>query len=423
MFTSHTRVLSHQPAGCHIANIARLNCNNQEMYQHGLEQYPWLLGIEPFDPNDYHPEDLAMIPEVALNDGDDEEDNNEDWEDCDDFNSDDQPQNKERQMTLTLTNVTDKTNICYVTVFDVDLCGGDGLLLRSGLNSITMKSTAKPSTPADATSSDNTTTTTQKCTTFIVLCPSQTLVHLCALAPNEEITSWLQVDIESDVQPWSCHKIVDDEHPCLLRFPFSGAGYNGVDCDQLNSAKAASYQCTQSENGQLTHFFHGNHHAIDFSCPIGTPLYVPVDGIVTEVNDTPQHAGEDKGTLEVSGIAARNMFHWNSIMIRADDGNEEDTSQSTPNPLYVEYVHIQSNSCVVRVGDRVHKGQLICKSGSVGFSPEPHLHLAAYRRNDNNAATVRVQFEQLGVDGSKKGSFLPRAGGWYNKSGLDNSRC
>ena len=150
---------------------------------------------------------------------------------------------------------------------------------------------------------------------------------------------------------------------------------------------------------------------------------------------------------EVSGIAASDMFAWNSIMIRAEeeeeDGGDDDADddergggagtrrRSTTDPLYVELVHIQSESCAVSAGDAVRRGQRICSSGSVGFSPEPHLHLAAYRSRDDGAATVPVRFE-CGADGRRGGgggdeegggvrrkrSFLPRAGGWYDSGGI-----
>jgi murein DD-endopeptidase MepM/ murein hydrolase activator NlpD len=167
------------------------------------------------------------------------------------------------------------------------------------------------------------------------------------------------------------------------------------------------FQCIQSENGQLTHFFHGNYHSIDFACPIGTPLYSPIDGVVINVHD-----GDNNDTAkEVSGIAATNLFDWNSIMIRADDNTDTENN----NPLFIEYVHIQSKSCVVKPGEHVSRGQLICKSGSVGFSPTPHLHLGAYRSAEDGASSVRVRFESLGKDGD---SFLPVAGCWYTEFGL-----
>ena len=401
--------------GCHIANIARCCCGSEksnkkflknqslkcseysQMYKIAIHEFSWLLGIERFDSSDYHPEDIEHIPDVAMDD---------------------------EQMELVLTNTTkDTTKICYVTVYDVDVCNANGIVLQSGISS---------------TSNANIIKKDRKCTTFIILCPPQTFVHLCTLAPNQStkgdavpITSWSQIDIESDIQKWSYHPNVNDEHPYLLHFPFYGISYdkkeesldNYLNEDAaITAPTAAAYQCTQSEDGQLTHFFHGNHHAIDFACPIGTPLYSPVDGIVTNVRDSVETNG---GREEVSGIAASNMFYWNSIMIRVEE--DTDATATSADPLYVEYVHIQSNSCLVKVGDTVTKGKLICRSGSVGFSPEPHLHLAGYRSNGDNAATVRIRFECIdennnGSNGSNDEgtdtSFLPRAGAWYNQSGL-----
>lgn len=375
--------------GCHIANVAR--CRVEAM-----RKYPWLLGIEPFDPDDYDPEDIEQIPEVAMNDGEEDEDGYS-------------------EMSLTLTNTKDTTSILFVTVYDVDLCGADGKVLTSGW---TYTTTVKNKT------------TQRKCTTFIVLCPPETFVHLVTLVPDQTIMqeaeripieSWSQIEIESDVQQWSFHPNVNDEHPHLLHFPFHGNEEEDGNEDQATK----SYLCSQSENGNLTHFFHGNYHAIDFSCPIGTPLYSPTNGIIVEVKDDGGGGGNDHNKTctdeefdtirEVSGIAARNLFHWNSIMIQ---------SIGFDDPLFIEYVHIQTNSCAVKVGDSVKRGQFICRSGSVGFSPEPHLHLAAYRSNGVDAATVRIRFELNQND--EKGrelhsdaqSFLPRVGQWYHHNGL-----
>lgn len=385
------------------------------MYEAAFQSYPWLLGLERFDPRDYHPEDLECIPEIGLDDGDGSDEDG----DC---NS---------RKTLTLTNTKDVTNICFVTVWDVDLCGRDGANLQSGWNE-TRHNTGD-------SNQEQTSRERRKCTTFIVLCPPRTFVHLCYLAPNQfcliersdcdqsaknvSMTSWSQVEIESDIQPWSRHEGVNDEHSTLIHFPFyeqktfekmenMGKDLYPASALQQNRHQQQRYQCIQSESGQLTHFFHGNYHAIDFACPVGTPLYSPFDGVVVTVHDGGD-AASIESRMEVSGIAATNLFHWNSIMIRAD----ETTGGNSPsNPLYVEYVHIQSRSCVVQSGEHVTKGQLLCKSGSVGFSPVPHLHLGAYRSGEDGASTVRVRFECVGR--KDEASFLPVAGGWYNETGL-----
>jgi len=106
-------------------------------------------------------------------------------------------------------------------------------------------------------------------------------------------------------------------------------------------------------------------------------------------------------------------------------------------------VHVAARSAVVAVGDRVRRGQKICESGSVGFSPEPHLHFTAFRSRDPAAPTVRVRFaaeeeRDGGRDGGRrqatsdgesnatgrsddgakpKKTFLPVAGRWYDAFG------
>lgn len=158
--------------------------------------------------------------------------------------------------------------------------------------------------------------------------------------------------------------------------------------------------------------------------------------------------GASRRGAEVSGVAATNLFCWNSVMVRVEEDGPETAGSSSaaaaggapPEPLFLEYVHIQTRSCAVQVGERVRKGQLLCRSGSVGFSPEPHLHLAAYRSDGNAAATVRVRFEGApspgrscakhadgeateparaggGQWGGPGPSFLPLVGAWYNCSG------
>jgi murein DD-endopeptidase MepM/ murein hydrolase activator NlpD len=239
-----------------------------------------------------------------------------------------------------------------------------------------------------------------------------------------------------------------------MHFPFQSIDSNKNDNNNNPSYSCCgAFQCIQSEKGELTHFFKGNYHAIDFACPVGTPLYSPVNGTVVTIcqhhgrNDNSNNNDDDDGNggsstiIEVSGIAATNMYQWNSIMIQVADVNDND-------PLYVEFVHIKTNSCVVQVGDVVHKGQYICCSGSVGFSPVPHLHMSAYRSSDDDAATVRFQFEcfllPLAVSSNEEEedkddsiicktekaaikveeedrvtrTFLPMAGGWYDCNGL-----
>ena len=95
-----------------------------------------------------------------------------------------------------------------------------------------------------------------------------------------------------------------------------------------------------------------------------------------------------------------------------EEGEKVDEEEGTSDPLYIEYVHIQKSH--VKKGARVTRGQVIGTSGSVGFSPEPHLHFTAFRSSDPTAPTVRVRFQGVG----DKPAFLPVAGRFYDCSGL-----
>lgn len=327
----------------------------------GREDSPdWMIGWEDVDPEDFEDDEgLMAIPDIAL----DPEDG-----------------------TVSICNVENYTKVAYVTVFDTTVLGSHRRELQQG------------------SSTDNGGKTVP-CVTFIVLCPPCVFAHLCYLdiSSQEALTS---VRIESDVSRWKEHPNPSDEHPYRIGFPLG--------CCQ----KSPSFLCTQGEGGELTHFFSGNLHAIDFRCPVGTELLAVADGTVLE--------SKDHNTL--TGIAVTNLFEWNSILLQiqtVDSDNEDQRSNDVGEngALVVEYVHISKS--LVQAGDRVTKGQVIGYSGSVGFSPEPHLHFSAFRSSDAEAPTTRVYFESENGNtnnggGNNQGSstFLPRAGEWYNDSGI-----
>ena len=287
--------------------------------------------------------------------------------------------------TLSVVNATNTSRVAYVTVYDHPVLKRDGT-----------------QHPVGRTVDSN--RTERHCTTFILLLPPRIILHAGTLtSPSSEI--------DSDVQDWREHPEPEDEHCQTLGFPLEGQ---------------EPYLCTQGEGGSLTHFFSGNLHAIDFRCPVGTKLIAVADATVMEVSDTET----------CTGVATANLFKWNSVMLKIlneTDGSGEESIDGEPNQnnpkspetkggdLFVEYVHIKTGSVCVAVGDVVKKGQKICESGSVGFSPEPHLHFTAFRSRDKTAATTRVRFLSEGGDDNENEKvdkpFLPIAGRWYDKSG------
>jgi len=165
---------------------------------------------------------------------------------------------------------------------------------------------------------------------------------------------------------------------CVVRFPFS----------------SNSYLCSQGFGGHFTHSFASTCHAVDLECPVGTPIVAVANGTVVDVRQN----------TKVGGIHVKNLFEWNSILLRLDEGE-----------FYAEYVHVAANSATVKVGDRVKEGQIICKSGDVGFCPSPHLHFQILKSADDDAPTVPFSFRSK-CDGADP--FVPLAGERYDESGL-----
>jgi murein DD-endopeptidase MepM/ murein hydrolase activator NlpD len=108
----------------------------------------------------------------------------------------------------------------------------------------------------------------------------------------------------------------------------------------------AGFEVAQSHTNISTHRL-GNRYAIDWSMPIGQPIYAARAGIV------------------VSTYAASNSSAMaNHIWIEHSDGT------------IGKYLHLDHRGIRVQEGERVVAAQLIGKSGNTGFSKGPHLHFS-----------------------------------------------
>jgi len=210
----------------------------------------------------------------------------------------------------------------------------------------------------------------EPCTTFVLLLPPRTLFHVCYL----RVPAGEQADLHSDVQALSRHASPD--------------AFDPAHCYAFPLCSGAEYLCTQGEGGALSHFFAETQHAVDFRCAVGTPLLALAGGVIHSL----------QVAHSCSGCHVSNLFSWNSIMVRHDDGT------------FAEYVHISaSRTCV---GDRVVTGQHIADSGDVGFAPEPHLHLQLHASPEPGAPTLRFAFRSASGE-----PFFPRAGSFYGAAG------
>jgi hypothetical protein len=203
----------------------------------------------------------------------------------------------------------------------------------------------------------------RSCTTLVIVVQPRRSMDVCYVSPNIERSeipyfsndSQLYSDICDVPNLSSCFEKVPHSFASQYTFPLAGEG---------------PFLCSQGVCGAFTHFFPGTLHALDFECPVGTPVLSIFDGEVVNIEDS----------NVVSGIHVSNLHKWNSVMLRLNDGK------------FIEYVHIKAKSVSVKIGQKVRRGQKICQSGDVGFCPRPHLHIQLHESDDRTAPTVPLAF-------------------------------
>ncbi len=122
---------------------------------------------------------------------------------------------------------------------------------------------------------------------------------------------------------------------------------------RLPFAIGTSARVSQGYNGGLSH--KGlSAYAIDFSLPIGTPVYAAREGEVVGVDVT----------NNLGGPSPEYRTYMNYINIRHSDGT------------LGNYYHLKLGGSAVKIGDVVKKGQLIAYSGNTGYTTAPHLHFS-----------------------------------------------
>jgi hypothetical protein len=91
----------------------------------------------------------------------------------------------------------------------------------------------------------------------------------------------------------------------------------------------------------------------------GQNVLAPADGMVIKVqNNIRDYAYAGTGSID---LRTRDM-RGNYVIIRHADH------------VYSVTAHLRKNSCIVKPGDLVKRGQVIAKCGNSGHSTEPHIH-------------------------------------------------
>lgn len=132
----------------------------------------------------------------------------------------------------------------------------------------------------------------------------------------------------------------------------------------------------QGWGGGYSHSDAQNRHAVDFAAPIGTPVLAARAGTVMEVEADYERAG-----LSAETFAGRANF----VRIVHDDGS------------MALYAHLKPDGVLVRVGQRVRKGETIGLSGDTGFTAGPHLHFVV--QANRGMKLESIPFRMFGPQG------------------------
>ncbi len=130
------------------------------------------------------------------------------------------------------------------------------------------------------------------------------------------------------------------------------------------------FKVTQGYNGKFSHKG-ANQYAIDWQMPEGTCVRAAREGVVVRTKDD-----SDKGGSSMD----YDRFN-NYVLIRHPDGT------------LGHYCHLQKDSCVVKLGQKVAAGDMLARSGNTGFSSGPHLHFCVFKtRNGRERISLPVKF-------------------------------
>jgi len=152
----------------------------------------------------------------------------------------------------------------------------------------------------------------------------------------------------------------------------------------------------QGSNVRVSQGYHGetshkglSAYAVDFSVPVGTPIYAAREGIVVGA----------EGNNNSGGTSPEYRQYANYVIIEHSDGTMGN------------YYHLKQEGAVAVIGQKVSKGDLIGYSGNTGYSSGPHLHFSVSKVDPiSMRRTINLPIKIQTAEGIV---ILPRKGDRY----------
>jgi murein DD-endopeptidase MepM/ murein hydrolase activator NlpD len=171
--------------------------------------------------------------------------------------------------------------------------------------------------------------------------------------------SWLRGSIDAN------H---DDDY--LYRLPFE---------------KGTSHRVSQGFNTKETHKG-SNRYAVDFAMSCGTKICAARDGVVVDIKKDSKRGGYSK------------EFSRDGNFITIEHSDE----------TMATYYHLKKNGVIVKLKQKVKRGQHIGYSGNTGYSSGPHLHFQVFKaRSAKKIESIPIKFISAKgvVKEPKRGTF------------------
>jgi hypothetical protein len=141
---------------------------------------------------------------------------------------------------------------------------------------------------------------------------------------------------------------------------------------RLPYRRGKTFSVLQGFHGAFSHRG-SNEFAVDFDCPVATPVLAARPGVVVATHDAAQGAGTTPDFLEYR--------RTNFVIVLHDDGT------------LGEYMHLAPSGVKVTPGQRIGRGDELALSGNTGFSSTPHLHFQVMTAGDDGRSARSFRFQ------------------------------